>query len=667
MADLLRGLAEKAQASLSAVSHQWTALPLYEKLRLEGLNNNNGRTASRSTIFRKYGFFVGSLVVAFYFLLMLASYTGTTVSISRWVPSIARGTNRESLLASINYNSSLIESIKNGSLYHLDAETAHQSWRRPYAFSDPFSMTQVPLDNGRCKIYTYFDYNTTELKAKQTDPKKLEKDLEELRTEKRIVDTWARAWWALGFEPVVLNLVDARSHPRYQEFEESNVFNADLKKANAKWLAWLAAGAGIYSDYRVIPVTRDASHEAIQLLKSCSYSERMAFDDESLSLIVSDIKDTKPFLFDIMRGFTEKQLTVNFEVYQQNAFAYYSNRNFRVVSNTLKTGAYAERKGLNDAPVPASDVLAMMHGHLRQIFLDSYQVIGFAGPTYDPMSKILSHFIAECPSSHLANYCPPTTSALHNLAGGKDGSRRKSFKQACKPRKCTTLSTQRGLDVQSVYGITDPSRRIFTVAAMSHPWTHIAMQRLNTEGVNVTFDEVRESHRDSVTHLLTDTLVGSGVIGNDIRLLALKDSMSQISPVSNATWTLFENDVQSQIDAISRDVGFDIEFDRKVLSDVSRIVSYGGLTTYLRHKIEFIDNFLNSTSRVIARDLANNDYIEKPIDLPYPEEQVVDSLKAWSAADYEAWRFLHKFNQRKDLTWKRLKAQLESIDKALAQ
>jgi len=79
----------------------------------------------------------------------------------------------------------------------------------------------------RCPVYTYFDET------------KLHRDSDETR----VLAAWKRAFWSLGFQPVILSAKDARKHPRHNVFR-----NLDL--IHGKWLAMAQLG-GLFVDYRV--------------------------------------------------------------------------------------------------------------------------------------------------------------------------------------------------------------------------------------------------------------------------------------------------------------------------------------------------------------------------------------------------------------------------------
>lgn len=612
------------------------------------------RTASK-TLIRRLAVYILSAALAIYLLCQFV-FSGHTASADGWLSSSLLSTDKASLLTNINYNSTIVSSVKTGEMFQLTPEEASQAWRQPLLFNDPFSMRQVPLDNSRCPVYTYFDSNAGTLRNSTVKDKKGQTQrLQDFETEIELVKTWSRAWWALGFMPIVLNYTDVEQHPRYKEFKTSNVLSSDTKAAHAKWLAWLSVGAGIFSDYRVIPITRDGNHEAIRFLKSCNYEERMAFDDYSLSLIVSDIKDTKPFLFDIMRGYTEEQLVNNFEVYNQDAFAYYSNRNYRAVTNTLKGGYSANKLESNDARIAPTDILSMINTHLRQVFLDAYPGgLGFVSPTFDPSARIFADTLNNCPNSPFVNRCPPSPVTLHNLAYNKNGKQRKALRFACKPLPCSQRGRSLNSYVEGRSGLPSPELRMFTVATLWHPWAHLAVQH-----ETVTVDIVRqEVLRDTLVRDLTNPILGSDVIGTDIRLLLLKDSMYQASYQSNISWILAGVSTEQIVEMVERDVGFDLQFDRrKRISSSSR----SRLALSLETQLNLSEEFLNATSKRILNDLIGNDYLQEPV-FNYTMDPEFDALKAWNPADYEIWRFLNKWMATKFQTHQFLETQMDLIE-----
>jgi hypothetical protein len=579
----------------------------------------------------------GVLAVFFLFYVLLSIGVSSPTHITTWIlNSATHATTKEGLLASINYNETVKEAIKTGTLYQLTPAEAAEPWRQPFLFNDPHSTNKAPLrTNSRCTIYTYFPFNAeTVQKELENDKQKLNEALREIDLEQKILETWARAMWAIGLQPVILNATDATLHPQYEAFDSSNVLSPELKKQNLKWLAWLAAGAGIYSDYRVLPVATNSNDEAIQFLKSCNFKERLAFDDHSLSLIVSNIKDTKPFLFDIMRGFSEKELLINFEVYSQDAFAYYSNRNYRTVTNTLKGGAKAARVPENDNYVDPGKILSLMQTHAHQKFVESYPD-GFRITKLEDAHNLEPLIVRAAFINNDYGYtiCRPTPSAVRNLAY-VNGRHRTTFRQACAPRLGSTGRAQGPVNIDH-YGALPPplgGPHVFTLASIEHPYTALALR--NDE---ITVDLIRESTRDAKIRGLTNAVVGSAAVGTDLRLLAFKDAVYQHTSVSNISWVYMEQNAQDAITAVEWDIGFRFYGSRfeDAETEINRLIeAYVGFTSP--------ENYQNIINR-IQNDL-DIDYLDRAKNNETRiEDPVFDALKLWHAADYEAWRFINRW------------------------
>lgn len=98
----------------------------------------------------------------------------------------------------------------------------------------------LPPVEERCTLYTY-------------NKKSVDKDQAEL--EDRLLVAWRRAWWAYGFNPIILGPPEAKAHELYKETVVEGM-NSDLKWEMERILAWGhveagAGGRGILMDYRV--------------------------------------------------------------------------------------------------------------------------------------------------------------------------------------------------------------------------------------------------------------------------------------------------------------------------------------------------------------------------------------------------------------------------------
>ncbi|KAK2071582.1 hypothetical protein P8C59_005992 [Phyllachora maydis] len=119
-------------------------------------------------------------------------------------------------------------------------------------FLMPFSSS-VTLDENRSllpdlvrrtRIYCYYD-NTV---AKDAASKDAESDL---------LLIWRRAWWAHGFEPIILSPAEAMKNPRYEEVQRLEMgmhMDPALRTALMRWLAWEKMGGGLLADHLLFPM-----------------------------------------------------------------------------------------------------------------------------------------------------------------------------------------------------------------------------------------------------------------------------------------------------------------------------------------------------------------------------------------------------------------------------
>lgn len=584
------------------------------------------------TLLRKILVLFLSICIAFYvFSLLLVS--GDSRSASPWALLGYQPTDRYSLLASVNYNSTLIKEIKKGSYYKVSPEVAAQPWRKPMTFDDPFAMEQVPAAPPLKEVYTYFSFDMDQLKKEHMSFDTFFQTIDDLQVEVEMLRTWSRAWWALGFTPKVLNASHAMQHPKFDAFMESTL-SPEIKKSHVKWLAWLSVGAGIYSDYRVLPMTRNINHDAIQLLKSEEFTGRYTFSESSMSLVLADLKSVSSLASDIMEGQTERELQSSFQVYHQDVFAFYSNRNI----NTVKGGSPMEEK---DLKIPRAEVLDMMNTHLRQAFLTHYpNGIGYVHSEASSLPLVIAHNLNNCPDNEYVNHCPPTPITLHNLGHNPDSKKLTSAKDACAHLVCSTYGNK-VKSVQTLSGLPSVDSDTYTIASVMHPWTQLA----SVQEAEITVDDVRRQPvRNSIVRGLTNGILGSDAIGNDVRLLALKDAMYQRSGLSGISWILFRFDPQDILNSLEYDLGLNLNISKFIDRRLSN--KNHPLAGFIGSKTALTEDFIQRADLRIENDLDKSDYIRKVHTTPHKDE-VFDAVKAWHPADYEIWRYLYKWSTKK--------------------
>ena len=126
------------------------------------------------------------------------------------------------------------------------------------AFADNLtkSSTKRILRHQKPVMYTFYD--KIDSKDKHTG---MTNDADQ-----RLLKVWEEEWNAAGWDTRILNLEDAKKHPRFSEFHKK-LEPIHLKTLNVvynrlcyyRWLAMSSVGGGWMSDYDVLPMNFDAT------------------------------------------------------------------------------------------------------------------------------------------------------------------------------------------------------------------------------------------------------------------------------------------------------------------------------------------------------------------------------------------------------------------------
>lgn len=111
------------------------------------------------------------------------------------------------------------------------------TWRNPFFSDDSADPDRIALPplTPRCPVYTFYDSNAQG---------------ETRETEDRLLLAWRRAWWAMGFKPVILGMGEAAQNGAYEKVMRDQL-KGDTEREIMKWLAWAQMGRGVFADYRV--------------------------------------------------------------------------------------------------------------------------------------------------------------------------------------------------------------------------------------------------------------------------------------------------------------------------------------------------------------------------------------------------------------------------------
>lgn len=296
------------------------------------------------------------------------------------IPHVSKSAARDTLFNSLNPDNHLIPDIKNGLLYKFQKPLG--AWRNQsiilnqqdkYQTPDQIgSLNAIPLADIRRPIYTYFD------KSKDR--------IDDYNSELGILESWKHAWYAMGFEPKVLTIDDAKKHSQYlkfiKELQSSDKNYHSVSLHFSRFLAWSAVGGGILCDYRVFPMTRSFDNKVLTALRQPTFSDSpLALVKDDSALVVADEPSAKNIVSDIIKVFEknrqlftdllklQQKFQKSFQQYDEaeDLFAYYSDKNM----NLITFGLLEENFG-NDKPYDPKFVLLSVRVHLHQIFLEAY-------------------------------------------------------------------------------------------------------------------------------------------------------------------------------------------------------------------------------------------------------------------------------------------------------
>jgi len=88
--------------------------------------------------------------------------------------------------------------------------------------------------------------------------------------EQELLDSWKKAWYEAGWEPVVLGLEDAKRHPNYRRFidafEQADYRVLDFDRlCFLRWLAMGVSGGGWMSDFDTFPLYSNPLADGLKL------------------------------------------------------------------------------------------------------------------------------------------------------------------------------------------------------------------------------------------------------------------------------------------------------------------------------------------------------------------------------------------------------------------
>lgn len=560
---------------------------------------NSGRLVRHRTLLRNFTVFCVVVIV-----LWKCLPSATTTSTGSPTP-LKEVKTHNTLLNAIKSNQELLDDISHGKIYGVDPAAA---WRKPIVFDPRYSVasTKIPPAHRRCQVSTYIDSEDERQKVNE------------------LLQVWKRAWWAFGFEPVILTRKDCESNPNYSEFNASADIEVEYKVRNRKLFAWAAHGAGLYADYTAIPATWFDSDDTLELFKSCNFAHPVKYRDTELDLFHADISYAKKIINALLKGSTDPELVDDlFYEEEQNLIAHYTPDNME--------------KMFDGNEKNVAETANIANAHLHHAFLSKYpKGIAILDPNGDDAlnepARRLAKRLASCPQFEDSDSCPPTQPNL-KMADKLQKSHvpvRSSSERLC-GNPCTSKD---GISTSPIHTEVTPflppaNSGYFSCVGIAHPLSVLTM----TEGkADVNANSARKHLlRDPTVRALTSGYITSDMVGIDQRLLLVKDAMYTLPSISNSTWLIWEQEFgqdQVQEELVEWDLGFAMDEKRpstRKNNKDSKTVSW----------IQQLGE--NAIGRVIP----------KKKKLKNDEDKT--AIEAWNTGDSEMWKFLSGWlSQRND-------------------
>lgn len=486
----------------------------------------------------------------------------------------------------------------------------------------------LPHLKPRQPIYCYYDAT-------------VKKTRDEKDAESELLLTWRRAWWAQGFQPVILSAAEAMINPAYDSLQRLEI-EAEVKVDLMRWLAWETMGGGILAHYTLLP-TLAREDPMLSYLRRGEYPQLTRWKDMDDALFVghkdavskaiqsmtepSALKALKSGLVGAPDGvFQLDESPMPLAAYTQGVI----DRKYNKVADKFKQDRAHGLRSLN------SLINTHLHVAWQNRFPDGIDVLKPHPEHTTTMVNAalkLARELALCADGPMPASCPP------NLPD-------------CTP--CVARAPMRVGTPARFHN----SSHIFSIGIVPHPWTLALVSNLR-ESLDVSWIR-RESPRDPWITDVTRNLLGTGVSGPR-RVMTLKEIIASEHAVAHSLWLIAENDMPTDM---SWYFGFAIPEkaldDGKAQSPVpaDRLPkkddkmpdrSNGPVAT--EEDLALEPPLLEKARNVVAQTKSSS------------ETRLRASLEAWNMGDTEVWKFVRAFQSRRlmvRLAWEKEEAKYSS-------
>ncbi|KAK0626939.1 ARS binding protein 2-domain-containing protein [Immersiella caudata] len=472
----------------------------------------------------------------------------------------------------------------------------------------------LPIQERRPRIYCYYD-NTVDKPPKDKD------------AESELLLAWRKAWWAYGFEPILLTPAEGETNPF-------------LRNDLMRWLAWENMGGGLLAHFLLYPMG-PYDDPLLKSLRRGEYPKLTRWKDLDDGLfagpkneILSTVKlaMASPHLKvvkDLVAAITHDKAENPFAVDDPPAsLAYYSAK--VIETKYTKVG---DELAINK-PAGLNSLRKLITAHLHVTWQSSYPA-GIA--VVKPIPHHTTHLIrpafhlatrlTRCPDSPIPSSCPPNRPDC----------------ATCDPGRLLPVSTPAHLST---------AKDRFTIGIVPHPYTTSSLIALRDD-IDISFIRATLDRDPWITDLTQDVCT-AGISGG-ARLLRFKEAVAADESGARASlWLLAEREIPEDLDW---HFGFPIPGGGG--GDPPNHDPADGPIP-VPEELALEPALLTHAQAIVG---TNDPTLKrKPKKLATAEEIAIrDATEAWNLADAEAWRFARAYLARKAMERKKWELEEEKF------
>lgn len=505
-----------------------------------------------------------------------------------------------------------------------DSSSGELKWYNDWTWLNPFSSSitleedrsVLPPIRPRQPVYTFYESGD-------------KSDDQEKEADRKLLLAWRRAWYAQGFQPVVLTRAEAMNNQLYEAVQQLKIDPA-LQADLLRWLAWEHMGTGLLADWHCFPMARYDDWLLSSLRREPLPTHLTRFENFDSGLFAGEKSRIGEAIKEAIKAVNAHAISIMelippefFRIEKPTSLAFYNAATVSTHYSTLSdkhAGSSAARR---------LALVELVNAHLHNTFQNSFSSgIAILRPLPERTTALvepalrLAKVLAQCPSAQFPS-CPPN-------------------RPKCQP--CVSSSKPMPIIQPSAFKNTT---NLFTIGLVPHPYTLISLQS-GSEEITARYIR-REVARDPWLMEVTKDLLGPELAGPS-RVVVFKDFVAGDTAMASSIWMTAENlsakpgeDLPpALLDEMEWQFGFIIPRDLQMKAKGEREETPSPPdsppeekkdSTMLRH--EELEKQYGLIEK--AREVLKN----RPKDSN--RVGIIGVAEAWNLADSEVWRFVRAY------------------------